>query len=128
MRITDGKIVSIEGPRTGSAHDVSIWKGSSFKGLLKENEFVLGDKGYQGDEVIIVPWKKNQLVFMYQWAFNLYHAHYRITVERTLGRMKFFKCLQVRWRHELSLHHIAFYVIANIVNIDLFFHPLFAEQ
>ncbi len=120
VRILDGLIIAVEGPYMGSQHDLTIWKESAFRALfLEEDELVLGDKAYIGHNQMIVPWKKNQIVYLWQWAFNLYLAHYRIVVEQTIGKIKFFKCFQTRWRNELELHPVAFYVVSHIVNIEM---------
>jgi len=89
---------------------------------LTVNEFLLADKGYIGHEQCICPIKGAETEI--ELAYNSIINSYCVLIENVLGRFKVYKCLSCRWRHWIELHPIAFYVIAEIVNIDLLEHPM----
>jgi hypothetical protein len=57
-------------------------------------------------------------------AINHFLGSRRWIVEHIIGRIKNFNCLGHKWRHSRTLHKYVFYVIAEIVNIDLHFRSV----
>jgi len=47
-----------------------------------------------------------------------------VKVENVIGRMKNFKALSTPWHHDLSLHPVAFTVVAQLVALDMYKHPI----
>jgi hypothetical protein len=74
---------------------------------LERNEFIFGDKGYAGEQKIITPWQVQGM------------EPIRSIVENTIGRIKFFRCLKVPWRHDIALHHIVFTVATQITALEM---------
>ena len=68
--------------------------------------------------------KKRELLDPYEEALNFVLGSRRWIVENVIARVKNFKCLSTRWRHSLGLHHVVFFLICNIVNIDMQFRPI----
>jgi len=56
-RITDGFIVWVKGPYPGSQNDITMYRNYKMEESLLENEWVLADRGYQGAEKCVVPYK-----------------------------------------------------------------------
>jgi SUMO ligase MMS21 Smc5/6 complex component len=50
--------------------------------------------------------------------------HERQVVEHTFQRIKTFNALEHKWRHEIVLQVAVFKLICNLVNMDLYFHPI----
>jgi hypothetical protein len=48
VRITDGKLLWINGPYPGKTHDKTMLEGGDLCSYLLPGETLLGDKGYQG--------------------------------------------------------------------------------
>jgi len=119
VNIINGFIHWIWGPVPGTIHDFKIVELSGIVESLEENERILGDKAYVGNDCIITPLKKPQTEI--EFAFNSVINRWREKVEHTIGRLKAFNCLTVPWRHDISLHSIVFNVISQIVNIELHF-------
>jgi hypothetical protein len=92
--------------------------------LFDHDELTMGDKGYQGSNRIIVPFKRRRALTERQKAFNSRLSKVRILVEHTLARVKNFQCLRTPWRHSLYKHPIAFHVCAQITNIGLRLKPV----
>jgi hypothetical protein len=62
VRVSDGLIVWISDPAPGKAHDLTIYRHYGLKTLLEPGERVLGDKGYQGDQTVITPYRYRMLL------------------------------------------------------------------
>jgi hypothetical protein len=86
----------------------------------------LADKGYIGDEHFVVPLKqfRDREFTQAEENYNMNINRMLVLVEQLIGRFKKFQCLKAQWRHPREMGPIVFGVIAEIVNIDVFFHPL----
>ena len=125
--ISTGKIVGVfEGVHKIS--DISMYRLFGLGELLAKNdEFGLGDKGYQGAERLLTPFKnpRGGKCTQEQKFYNYIHGTFRVNVERTIGRIQNFGCFDHwRGRCELAYHEPAFYVIAHMVNISLDLSPM----
>lgn len=114
----------MSGPLPGSVHDLTITRLGGLLDLLLDHEFVLADKGYIGEFKIITPFKGKPVNLLpVQLEINLWLGSIRWLVEHILLRIKTFRCVNIKWRHWRDLHGLVFFVICEIVNIDLFFRP-----
>ena len=89
-------------------------------------ELGLGDKGYQGGIRLITPSKRSKRVETSEEMKQLDSmiCAVRIMVERTIGRLKVFQCLNMRWRSDWETHANTFYTVAQLVNLSLDLQPL----
>ena len=121
----------IAGSSPGSKHDMNMFRYYSLGHHLCNRELVLANKGYQGDEKCVVPYRGHGYGFHHQNCakcnYNFELSSVRIIVERAFGRVKMFRCLSTRWRHELRLHQVAFYFVAELCNVINKFHPLLKQ-
>ena len=115
------EIIWCNGPYKGSVHDLTIARDSLVQ-QLNEEEALLGDKAYIGEQCFITPFKPAQGQF--EREFNILLYRYRQNIERIIKRMKIFRCIKEEWRHDISLHYLVFIVIANITNLNLLEKPL----
>jgi hypothetical protein len=100
--------------------------------MFKEGELCdlnlnyLADKAYQTNEFpnILTPKKRKSELSTEETIVNSLIEKKRVKVENVIGRIKLFNCLNHKWRHERNLHPIIFTTIAQIVNIDMEFHPI----
>ncbi len=118
-----GFITWVGGPVPGSVHDLKLAKATGILDLLREGERILADKGYIGDFRIIAPFKGRHLPKDLK-EINYFLGSHCWIVEHIIGRIKNFHCISHKWRHSLQLHKYVFYVICEIVNIDLKFRPM----
>ena len=54
----------------------------------------------------------------------LVFSSYKVIVENVLSCFKSFACLNTKWCHNRDLHFFVFYIIAEIINIDMHFNPV----
>jgi hypothetical protein len=121
----DGLIVwcPYTNPVPGRIHDIRVAR--EITGVvteLEEWELMVCDKGYQGLDNAVVPirgsWAPEHLEFN-GWLYSI-----RSLIERSIGRIKTFKCLTEKWRHDLYYHPCAFQVCAQLANLTIRAHPL----
>ena len=120
----------VRGPSPGSEHDITMLRcyGLEYRLHLADGELVLADKGYQGHKACVVPYRGhgygNYHQNCNQCEYNFKLSSTRIIIERAFSRVKNFRCLSTRWRHDLRLHPVAFCFVAALCNIINKFHPL----
>jgi len=85
-----GSIIHIYGPELGSLHDSTMLRNSKLdKWLFMNDEYALGDGGYEGCLNIISKIQKPDWLLSHQEKlFNKNIGKYRHTVERVLGNLK----------------------------------------
>lgn len=124
MSIVSGRIIRISGG-VPSAHDKKIYDRG---GILEAfpDELGIGDKGYQGARRLLTPKKKSKRADLTEEEerVNKLIGTARITVERTIGRLKQFACFSTPWRAKLWKHDVFFRVIAQIINLSFDLQPL----
>jgi hypothetical protein len=113
------------GPVAGSVHDFTLTQEKGLLNRVLPYERVLADMGYIGDYRIITPFKRNKKrgnpIHM---IWNKALGALRVKVEHVFNRVKIFEALKQAWRHKLYFHKIVFYVIVNILSIELLIHPV----
>lgn len=82
----------------------------------------MADLAHIGEEQIITPKKNATEADQITWNKEI--KRHRQVVERLHLRLKEFQCLRIAWRHDIALHPKAYFLICNIVNLDLIFRPL----
>jgi len=95
-----GWIVSIRGPFPGSFNDAKIYRLSRISEYLEFiNEYMCGDKGYQGFQTIVTPVKgRKKNLLKSELNFNSLISVVRNRVEHVFGKLKNFKILLNRYR------------------------------
>lgn len=122
VNIITGVICWVFGGYPASAHDLTVARAGNLTSHLEQNEHVVTDKAYIGLPEAITPIKAAKMPLSRLWNYEVSTA--REIVEHVYSRIKNFQCLTQKWRHDLALHPIVFYVICNIVNIDMHFYPV----
>lgn len=122
VTLSTGRIVWMTGGLPGSVHDITMARNSGILNQLLPGELILADKEYIGEDYFVTPFKNPST--NEEWTWNHFIHTTRVIVENIYSRIKAFGCLKQQWRHELTLHPIVFSVICNIVNIELYLHPL----
>ena len=114
----DGLICWVYGPVPGSVHDITIIRQGGLKDYLYPNEFIIGDKGYVGENWILVPFKGSDLSLEQRgWNHGMHSA--RAQVEITIGWIKNFKAMAMDWREEWDKNAMCFRVCCFIVNMSI---------
>lgn len=128
VQICTGKICYIIGPHGGSVADITALRdGELFAEVTCHDPFeiVLADKGYQGHERSLTPFKGKDLL-PEEEAFNEVLASVRIIIECLNKRIKHFGVLgsRGRFRNEVEKHQVVFNVCCQISNICLDYEPV----
>jgi len=104
----------------GKVHDTKLNKISHIDDYLDDNEFLLADSDYQGNPLMIVPYKGKNLTEN-QKDFNSVLSQKRVIVENIFAKIKIFNCLLIPWRNDIHLHHTVWNVICHVTNLKLKF-------
>ena len=110
--INTGHVVHYSGPYRGAVPDITI-----FRFFLKKNlasgEKAMANLGYRGDRKIVTSVD----------AVNAQHARAMKAIggrhETINGRLCTFEAMRQCWRHDLSLHHIAFRGCLVLVQLSI---------
>ena len=109
--IATGDIVWYNGPFQASVPDITIFR-SKLKGLLLPGEKALGDGTYLDIKCVS---KKDGLNYIHRRAM----ARTRARHESINRRLKQFKCLGSRYRHDLKKHHLVFQAVITLTQLDI---------
>jgi len=131
IHIATGKICAVIGPDPGAFADLYSLEISGMYAYLESwspFEIILADKGYQGDDHCLTPWKGPNLT-PEQDAFNEVLASVRQLVECVLKRVKDFRALGAagRFRCSPEKHFMVFNVACNIANIAFERNPVWLD-
>ncbi len=109
--IKTGHIVWVNGGvPCGAWPDLTLAR-SAFVPALARTEQALADRGYSGEAKIIT---LNNQMQTSQRQKEIMSRH-----ETVNARMKFFGALRQIFRHEVHLHPLCFYAVANIVQMTI---------
>jgi len=122
--INSGKILYVGGSFPGSYHDMKIARLLDITNKISPLEIIMADKAYKGDDKIITPFKRPEVIIEEQELFNSFVNQVRVVVENTFARVKAWKCLSMDWRHDLDKHKYVFMFICGAVNLDINIHPI----
>jgi hypothetical protein len=122
VEIESGEICWAAGGEPGSMADITLCRKYQIGSHLLPGEGILADKGYIGETYLRTPIKAPQTNAAK--VVNHVIGTLREIVEHVFDRFKLFGCLSQRWRHDLQLHPLVFFVIAEIVNLDMKYRPM----
>ena len=94
----------------GQYPDLSIAR-KKFVKLLKEGERAIADKGYRDFRYFCNP---SGTGYVSKYMKKVLARH-----ENVNRRIKSFECLSGTFRHDVSLHHVFFHAVANIVQLSI---------
>lgn len=126
-----GRILWVAGGVAGAMSDITILRqGGLLAWVRSVQEYLLADKGYIGEEdAVLCPYKgRSHELTPAQWHWNHLLNPHRTIVENVLARITKFNILQAKYRGETSEHKRIFYVCAQIAQLDIFYHPLRADE
>jgi hypothetical protein len=118
------RILSFEGPFKASAADVSIFR-TTILPKMKEEEKILGDKGYRQEKKCWCPPTGN----INKLSTEEKKSRRKVTmirqiVERLIGRLKCWGCFKKRWNSSWKLHNLCSFVAAKLTQLELYTYPL----
>lgn len=124
-----GDIWAVSDTVPGAQHDKKLYDESGVGQQLEADEALMGDLGFQGiqhDHLAILPHKKPKggLLTDAQKIYNRQISQVRIIVENTIARLKIFRVLAERYRHNRQDHNDIFHIVAVLVNRGLARRPL----
>ncbi len=114
-----GRIVSISKPAPGRVHDLEIRRRGP---PLPSHSRVYADSGYQGLQeqhaAIEIPYKKSKKspLTKDQRTYNHALSSFRVRVEHSIGRLKFFRILSERYRYPRDRYSVKISTVAGIIN------------
>jgi len=127
IRSSDGIIVDTYGPFfAGCTHDKTMMDQWI---VLNEHklgplEIIGGDKGYIGQDRCLTPYKKTKTFNTEERLFNDVFGSVRCLVEQSIGRIKVFKAMYEKWRHDHSRHEMVFKICVILANHSIRERPL----
>ena len=114
VSVEPSRILWVNGPFRASIHDLS-------RNFLLQNinshELFIADKAYVGERNFITPFKQAHSIEQIEW--NKMHHELQRRVEWINRRVKIFRCLKEKWRHDLSKHQQVFSLVCQITNLVL---------
>lgn len=111
----------------GSVHDKNMWDLENLSSALNQGEYGLADKGYEGVDKLLTPWKGKELDDARK-SWNFIIENLRAKVENAFSRLKLFKILSTGYRGERGDVHLIANVCVQLVNLNLEYHPLRREK
>jgi hypothetical protein len=115
----NGRIVSISKPAPGRVHDLEIRRRGP---PLPTSSQIYADSGYQGlqeyHSAIDIPYKKskNKPLTTEERDYNHALSSFRVRVEHSIGRLKFFRILSERYRYRRNRYACKISIVAGIIN------------
>ena len=115
----NGRIVSVSKPAPGRVHDFEIRRRGP---PLPTSSHIYADSGYQGLQeyhpAIDIPYKKSKKKPLTTEERDYNHAlsSFRVRVEHSIGRLKFFKVLSERYRYPRNRYACKISIVAGIAN------------
>lgn len=124
--LATNRICWVAGGFPGSRSDKTIIRDSGLLKQLKPNEMVIADPQYRGIEHCLTTIGGELTEAAKQW--NTAIKTLRQSIERWHHRLKTFKVTKNEWRGTLQDHSIIVLTLSHIVNFDLMFRPLDAND
>jgi hypothetical protein len=115
----NGRIVSVSKPAPGRVHDLKIRRRGP---PLPTSSHIYADSGYQGlqdyHSAIDIPYKKskNKPLTTEERDYNHALSCFRVRVEHSIGRLKFFRILSERYRYPRGRYAVKISTVAEIIN------------
>ena len=115
-----GRIVSISKPAPGRVHDLEVRRRGP---PLPASSHIYADSGYQGLQEhhsgIDIPYKKTRKrpLTKDERSYNHALSRFRVRVEHSIGRLKFFRILSDRYRYPRDRYAVKISTVAGIVNL-----------
>ena len=113
--VSTGFIVWVRGPfPAGKWNDLKIFDHDLVTAINIDEEKGVADRGYVGrNRYLVTPWwNRNEIG-------NRVHERIRARHEQTNSRLKKWKCLGTKFRHDRGLHQSFFNAIACIVQLEI---------
>jgi DDE superfamily endonuclease len=120
-----GMPISFSGPFFGPTGDISIFRSKLKEQMIEAGYIGLADGTYQGeDDLLIIPPRPFHDLSSDEKQEAYLISKRRILVENLFFRVKVFKILSTRYRHNIFDHFDVFSVVLHIIKIDLKTRPL----
>ncbi len=116
----EGRIASVSKPAPGRVHDLEIRRRGP---PLPASSHIYADSGYQGlqndHSGIEIPYKrtKTRPLTKDERSYNHALSRFRVRVEHSIGRLKFFRILAERYRYPRDRYGVKISTVAGILNI-----------
>ncbi len=136
VHILTGRLVRVPaGGLVGSTHDITTCRLFQILQELFPNECLWGDKGYYGEDRILVPYKgRSRDLTDAEWEWNTFFNAYRVIVKNAIGQIARFGILQHTFRCGIDLndrierHKIIFQVCSQLAALDIQLHPVRRDE
>jgi hypothetical protein len=113
ISVFENRLVWMNGPYKASVHDITIFR-DKLMAKIPAGKKVIGDKGYRGEKAIISTPNSHDPPDV-----RHFKSRARARQESFNSRIKFFACLENRFRHGLAKHKICFEAVCVIVQYQL---------
>jgi len=125
VQIETGNVCWVSGPYRGSSSDITISRQSGIFDQLLQDEWVLADTAYYGEQMFLHPIKNvRNMNDVSLKNFNIQLSSIRETVEHSIGRIKKMKFCTETFRHGWEKHQQCFFIACHLLNLELVDHPV----
>jgi hypothetical protein len=120
IRTAKGRIVCISKDAPGRVHDIEVRRRGP---PLPKDAHAHADSGYQGYQkdhpALEIPYKSSKKKPLTEDERHYNHAlsRFRVRIEHSIGRCKFFRILSDRYRYPGAAHAVKLGIVAGIVNL-----------
>ena len=114
MSVYENKLVWTNGPKPASKRGISVCR-QKLKNKIPAGKRAIGDNGCRGEPDTVSTPSSHDLP-----ELRLFKCHARARHETFNGRIKKFKCLSERFRHNgIKKHHVCFEAVCVIVQYQM---------
>ena len=115
LQIDQSKLLWVNGPYpAGEFNDIQTFRTKGLKDKIPVGKRLIGDKGYKGEPDSISTQNDLDPREIAEFKERSQSRH-----ETFNSRLKNFKCLSTRYRHNLSFHKVCFEAICVILIIEM---------
>ena len=114
MSVFENRLVWLNGPFPASRHDITIFREDGLLDQMPAGHLAIADKGYRGEPNVVATANSRD-----QEPVRALKGAARARQESFNARIKVFKCLDERFRHQLKKHKVAVEAVCVIVQYQL---------
>jgi hypothetical protein len=104
----------MNGPFLAGDHDITVFRNNGLNDKIPAGKKVIGDNGYRGEHATISTHDAHDEAELRKFKSRARSRH-----ESFNARLKAFRCLDVRLRHGIEKHRIAFQAVCVICQYQL---------
>lgn len=114
LSIFEDSLVWMSGPYPAGKNDISVFREGGLKDKIAAGMKGVADNGYRGEKLVLTMSNKLDTKEVKDFKRRARARH-----ETFNGRLKSFQCLDVRFRHDIKKHKMAFEAVAVVCQYQM---------